>query len=149
MSTNKSYNDYFKSFADFKAPNFDINGLFAIQRRNFETFSAVNQIMSECAQNVAKRQSENARAAFEGYIKASKDILTNKAPEINTQKQVDYAKSVVEDAVSSAREISETVSRSATEAFETLSKRASDAAKEFSDVASNQQAQATKASKAA
>ncbi len=133
-SSNK-YNDYFKNFGNFENPVVDLNSLMSLQRRNFEALSAANQALVEGVQAVSRRNGEVARESVEGFLKATKDIMTGKSPENNTAKQADYVRSSYESAVSNAREISEMLSKSCFEAFDVLNKRASESVSELSKAA--------------
>lgn len=138
MATNKSYNnmnnmfkgDMFKAFGEFKAPNIDMSGWVSTSRKNAEAFSAINQMMIEGMQAVTRRQTEIMQENVEGFLKATKDILTNNSPETNTQRQADFTRSMFENTVSSTREISEMISQSCMEAFDVMNKRTSQSIEE-------------------
>lgn len=138
MATNKSYNnmnsmfknDMFKAFGEFKAPSVDMSGWLSTGRKNAEAFSAVNQMMIESMQAVTRRQTEIMQENVEGLLKATKDLLTNNSPEMNTQKQADFTRSAYENSVSSAREISEMISKSCMDAFDLINKRTSQSIQE-------------------
>lgn len=136
MINANSYTDFFKVFGEFKAPNFDFNGLFATQRRNIEALTAIGQIAAESVQEVSRRQAEAVRSGVEGYLKASKDALTGGSPEATAAKQADYARGTFESAINHMREVSEMVTKSSFEAFDVLNKRAAESLEEFSSVAS-------------
>jgi phasin family protein len=138
MATKNSntYNtDLFKAWSSFKAPSFDMNQLFTMQRRNVEAFTAANQMMMESAQAITKRQTEMIRDTVEQFLKTTKDIMTSSSPETNTARQTEYAKSMYENAISSAREISEMATKSSMEAFDMLNRRAAESVEEISSFA--------------
>ena len=137
MSNKTSTNpaDFFKAWTDFKVPAFDVNTVLAAQRKNMEVFSAANQVIAESVQAISRRQAEVLRANVENVLKASKDIWSNKAPETNTAKQAELAKSLYESTVSNAREISEIASKSSLAAFDLISKRATESLTEINKAA--------------
>lgn len=138
------YADMMKMFSQFKMPemgkmpqmpqmpNFDMSGLSNLGRRNMEAFSAANQAMSEGMQAVGRRQAELARSSVEKLLKTTKDMLVNGSPEINTAKQAELAKTMVEQSMSNLREVSELVAKSGFEAFDVLNKRAAESFSEIS-----------------
>jgi len=118
MSKQQNPSDFFKAWTDFKVPAFDVSSFSAAQRRNMEVLSAANQVITESVQTISRRQAEVMRANVENVLKASKEIWTNKSPELNTAKQ--------------AREVSELASKSSMEAFDLISKRAAESFSEIS-----------------
>lgn len=135
------YADMMKMFSQFKMPemgkmpqmpNFDMNGLTNLGRRNMEAISAANQAVSEGMQAVGRRQAELARSSVEKLLKTTKDMLVNGSPEINTAKQAELAKTMVEQSMSNLREVSELVAKSGFEAFDVLNKRAAESFSEIS-----------------
>lgn len=132
---NDQYNDMYKAFSNFKAPSVDMSRMLATGRKNAEAFSAINQMMIEGMQTVTRRQTEMMQENVEGFLKATKDILTSNSPETNTQKQADFTRSMYENSVSSARELSEMISKSCMEAFDLINKRATQSIEEISRMA--------------
>lgn len=135
------YADMMKMFSQFKMPamgtmpqmpSFDMNGLSTMGRRNMEAFSAANQAVSEGMQAVGRRQAELARSSVEKLLKTTKDMLVNGSPEINTAKQADLAKTMIEQSMSNLREVSELVAKSGFEAFDVINKRAAESLNEIS-----------------
>lgn len=127
--------DAFKAWSEFKLPAFDVNAAIAAQRKNMEVFSAANQVIAESIQAISRRQAEVMRSNVENVLKATKDIWSNKAPETNTAKQAELAKSLYESTISNAREISEMASKSSFEAFDLISKRAAESLNEINKAA--------------
>lgn len=134
-SNSAPYNNMWKNWSEFKAPQMDMNKIFSMQRRNIEVFAAANQMMMESAQAITKRQTEMVRDTVEQFLKTSKELMTSKSPETNTTRQTEYAKSMYENAVSSAREISEMAKKSSMEAFDMLNRRAAESVEEISSFA--------------
>lgn len=125
------------AFGDLFKNSLDMNQLFATQRRNVETLSAVNQAMVESAQAIARRQAEIARDNVESVLKASKDIFSGNNPEASIAKQSDLAKSIFENTLSNLREVVETATKSSFEAFDIVNQRMAESLSEVSKAAGN------------
>jgi phasin family protein len=115
--------DFGKYFVNGKAPSFDLDAVFALQRKNVEAFTAANQLAFDGIKAVAQRQAEIARKAFEEFGKVTKELTTAGTPEDKFAKQADLAKSAFEDALVNVRETFETLQKSQSDAVDVLSKR--------------------------
>ncbi len=115
--------DFTKYFSNGKAPTFDFDAAFALQRKNVEAFTAANQLAFDGIKAVAQRQAEIARKAFEEFGKVTKELTAAGTPEDKFAKQADLAKSAFEDALENVRETLETLQKSQSEAVDVLSKR--------------------------
>lgn len=143
------YNDMMKMWSQFKMPgaenfqfpksvqlpSFDITSVVSIGKRNAEACSSATQVVTEGMQTVARRQAELARASVEKLLKTTKDMMVNGSPEINTAKQAEFAKSLIEQSLSNLREVSELYTKSGFEAFDVLNKRAAESLEELSKIA--------------
>ncbi len=137
MTTQNPFADMFKNFSEFKAPSvpsLDVTQLMTVGRRNAEAVTAAGQTLAESAQTITRRQSELARAHVEKVLKTTKDMLVNGSPEINTTKQVEFAKTLFESSLNNLREVGELVTKSGFEVFDVLNRRASETIEEFSNV---------------
>lgn len=128
MSYNYAFADMFKNAWDF-------NQLFSTQRRNIEALSAVNQVVVEGAQAIARRQAEVARENVENVLKASKDLMTSGTPESSLSKNADFTRNFFENTLSNLREVTEMATKSSFEAFDVLNKRAAESLEEISSAA--------------
>ena len=138
MAMQNPFADMMKNFSTYKTPSmpaFDFNSMMNVSRRNAEAVTAAGQALAESAQAISRRQAELARAHVENALKTAKSILVNGSPEINTTKQVDYAKSLLETSLNNLREVSELVTKSGFEAFDVLNRRASESIDEMSNAA--------------
>ncbi len=140
------YSDMMKMWSQFKMPNmpqmqmpamgqmpqFDMGSAASISKRNIEACTSAYQCMTEGAQTVARRQAELARASVEKLLKTTKDMMVNGSPEINTAKQAEFAKAMIEQCMSNLREVSELYTKSSFEAFDVLNKRAAENFEEIS-----------------
>ena len=73
--------DVTKMFADFRFRPFDVEALWAAQRRNLEAFTQANQLAAEGMQTLARRQIELTREAFEGFSALLRDLSQPASPE--------------------------------------------------------------------
>jgi len=153
MAAQNPFADAFKSFSEFKSPfagfkmpefkmpampslpSFDMTQMANVGRKNAEAVSAAGQAMAESAQAISRRQAELARAHVEKLLKTTKDMLVNGSPEINTTKQVEFAKTVFESSLNNLREVGELVTKSGFEVFDVLNRRASQSIEEISSTA--------------
>src|SRR3954454_7680336 len=91
--------DVTKAFADFRFRPFDVEAMWAAQRRNIEALSQANQFAMESVQAVARRQIELTRETFEGFSALLRDITQPVSPEDRIAKNTDFAKQMLEKGV--------------------------------------------------
>jgi len=115
----------------------DVNQMMASSRRNVEALSAAGQAMSESMQAITRRQAELLRAEVEKSLKTAKEQLVNGSPEINTTKQVEFAKTMFESSLNNVREVCELVGKSNLEVFDKLNRRASESIEEMTGAATS------------
>lgn len=132
MVTKNPYNDYMKMF--YKTPNFDVNQVFSISRRNAEAFSAAGSVVAETVQAASRYQAESVRSNVEQVLKAAKDMMVSGSPEINTSKQAELAKSLFETSLNNFREVSEMMTKSLFEASDVINRRAAESMEELSNL---------------
>ena len=118
--------DMTKMFADFRFRPFDVEAIWAAQRRNLEAFSQVNQLVVEGVQAVARRQIELTRETFEGFSTLLRDIAQPVSPEDRIAKNTDYAKQMLEKGVNHGREVVSIAAKAGADAAEVLHKRATE-----------------------
>lgn len=124
--------EFFKQFGEFNAPNVDVNKLAQTSRRSFETASEAGKTVTENVQAIARRQAELAREQVETVLKSSKDMMASGSPEINTTKQIELARGVVENSLNNVREISEMVTKSGFEIFDLINRHTAEQLDEIS-----------------
>jgi len=137
MVTKNSYGDYMKMWSDYKSPNFDVNQIFSISRRNAEAFSTAGTVMAEGVQAGFRQQAESVRANVEKMLKAAKDMMISGSPEINTTRQAELAKNLFENSLNNFREMSELMTKSVFEASDVINKRAAESMEELNHLARN------------
>src|SRR5437763_12232354 len=88
--------DVTKIFADFRYRPFDVEAVWAAQRRNIEALSQANQLAVEGVQAVARRQIELTRETFEGFSALLRDLAQPASHEDRIGKHTEYAKKMLE-----------------------------------------------------
>ena len=119
-----------KAFEGFKMPGIngmsgfgDVDGLMSAHRRNMETLTAANQAIADSFQAITKRQTEILREYMENLAAAIKDVVSAGSPEASAQRQAEFAKKTMENAVQHMREFAEMTSRSSGEVFEMMNRQ--------------------------
>ena len=123
--------DVTKMFADFRFRPFDVEAIWAAQRRNIEAFSQANQLAAEGMQALARRQIELTRETFEGFSALLRDLSQPVSAEDRITKNTDYAKQMLEKGVSHGREVVSIAAKAGTDAAEVLHKRATESLDEM------------------
>ena len=123
--------DVTKIFTDFRFRPFDVEAVWAAQRRNIEALSQANQLAVESVQAVAKRQFELTRETFEGFSALMRDLSTPASTEDRIAKNAEYVKQMMEKGVSHSRDIASIAAKAGTEATAVLQKRASESLDEM------------------
>ena len=118
--------DVTKLFADFRFRPFDVEAIWAAQRRNIEAFSQANQLAVESVHAVARRQIELTRETFEGFSALLRDLAQPVSAEDRIAKNTDYAKQMLEKGVSHGREVVSIAAKAGADAAEVLHKRATE-----------------------
>lgn len=132
--------DVTKMFADFRFRPFDVEAVWAAQRRNLEAVTQANQLAVEGVQALAKRQIELTREAFEGFSALWRDLAAPASTEDRIAKNTAYVKQVLENGVKHGGEIATIATKAGTEAAEILHKRTNEGLDEIRVLASQQTA---------
>lgn len=135
-SANNPFNEAFRAFSNFQAPNYSPNGVFKdafnAGRRNVEVCTAANQAIAEGAQAVIRRQVETVQANAQEAIELFKDIYSSKSPEASLSKQTEFCRNAFENYINSAREIADLASASIKQASDIVSRHLVQSAEEAS-----------------
>ncbi|HZT88423.1 MAG TPA: phasin family protein [Stellaceae bacterium] len=127
--------DVTKMFAEFRYPPFNVEAVWAAQRRNIEALSQANQLAIEGVQAVARRQIEAARQTFDDFSTLLRDLAQPVSAEDRIAKNTEYAKQMLEKGVNHSREITTLASKAGTDAAEVLHKRAAEGLDELRAIA--------------
>jgi phasin family protein len=128
--------DVTKVFADFRFQPFDVEAVWAAQRRNIEALSQANQAAVAGVQALAKHQIELTRETFEGFSALLRDLAQPASTEDRIAKNTDYVKQIVENGVKHGGEIATIAAKASSEAAEILHKRTNESLDEFRAFAS-------------
>ena len=115
--------DVTKMFADFRFHPFDVEAVWAAQRRNIEALSQANQAAMAGVQALARHQIELTRETFEGFSALMRDMAQPGSSEDRVAKNTEYAKQVLENGVKHGGEIATIAAKAGSEAAEILHKR--------------------------
>jgi len=132
--------DVTKMFGDFRFQPFDVEAVWAAQRRNIEALSQANQAAVAGVQALAQRQIELTREAVEGFSALWRDLATPASNEDRIAKNTEYVKHVLENGVKHGSEIATIAAKAGGEAAEILHKRANEGLEEIRSFASQQTA---------
>jgi len=135
--------DVTKIFADFRFRPFDVEAVWAAQRRNIEALSQANQAAVEGVHALARRNIELTRETFESLSALMRDMAQPVSPEDRIAKNTEYAKKLIEKGVNHGREVATIAAKASTDAAEILHRRATEGLDEIRSLAS-QQAQAAR-----
>ena len=130
--------DVTKIFADFRFRPFDVEAVWAAQRRNIEAMSQANRAAVEGVHALARRQIEITRDAFEGFSTLLRDLSQPVSAEDRIAKNTEYAKQMLEKSVSHSREIATIAAKAGSDAAEILHKRATEGLDEIRNFTSQQ-----------
>jgi phasin family protein len=115
--------DVTKMFADFRFRPFDVEAMWAAQRRNIEAFSQANQLAVEGAHAMAKRQIEMTQQTLEEFSSLVREMTQPVSPEDRISKNTEYAKKMIDKSLNHGREIAALATKAGSEASEVLQKR--------------------------
>jgi phasin family protein len=118
--------DVTKMFADFRFRPFDVEAVWAAQRRNIEALTQANQLAVEGAHALVKRQIEMTQQTFEDVSSMLRDMTQPASTEDRIAKNTEFAKKVIDKSLSHGREIAALATKAGSEATEVLQKRATE-----------------------
>ena len=130
--------DVTKMFGDFRFQPFDVEAMWAAQRRNIEALTQANQAAVAGVQALAKHQIELTRATFEGFSALMRDMAQPVSTEDRIVKNTEYVKQVLENGVKHGGEIATIATKAGSEAAEILHKRTTEGLDEIRAFASQQ-----------
>ena len=128
--------DVTKMFADFRVHPFDVEAVWAAQRRNIEALSQANQAAMAGVQALAKHQIELTRETFEGFSALWRDLAQPGSSDDRVAKNTEYVKQVLENGVKHGGEIATIAAKAGSEAAEILHKRTTEGLDEIRAFAS-------------
>jgi phasin family protein len=130
--------DMTKMFADFRFHPFDVEAMWAAQRKNIEALSQANQAAVAGVQALAKRQIELTRETFEGFSALMRELAQPASTEDRLAKNTAYAKDMIAKGVKHSRELTTIATKAGTEAAEIIQKRCTEGLDELTALAAKQ-----------
>jgi phasin family protein len=115
--------DVTKMFADFRMRPFDVEAMWAAQRRNLEAFTQANQLAVEGAHALVKRQIEMTQQTFEDLSTLVREMSQPSSTEDRIAKHTEYTKKVIDKSLTHGREIAALAAKAGSEATEVLQRR--------------------------
>ena len=128
--------DVTKIFTDFRFHPFDVEAVWAAQRRNIEALSQANQAAIAGVQALARHQIELTRATFEGFSALIGDLAQPGSTQERVAKNTEYVKQCLENGVKHGGEIATIAAKAGGEAAEILHKRTNEGLDEIRAFAS-------------
>ena len=118
--------DVTKVFADFCFRPFDVEAVWAAQRRNIEALSQANQVAVEGAHALAKRQIEMTQQTLEELSTLVRDMAQPASTEDRIAKHTEFTKKMIDKSLSHGREVATLAAKTGTDATEVLQRRAAE-----------------------
>jgi phasin family protein len=115
--------DVTKIFADFRFRPFDVEAVWAAQRRNIEALSQANQLAVEGVHAMAKRQIEMTQQALEEFSTLWREMAQPSSTEDRIAKHTEFTKKLIDKSLTHGREVAALAAKAGTEATEVLQKR--------------------------
>jgi phasin family protein len=131
VTAGNGFFDAAKAFGDFRIPEFDVQAIVDVQRKNFEALTRANQLALEGMRSVAQRQAEIVQQAFEEASGLLRDLTQLGAPEERLIKSTEVAKQAFEKGLANARELNELGTKASVDVFGVIARRVSES---FDDV---------------
>ena len=126
--------DVTKMFADFRFRPFDVEAIWAAQRRNIEALTQANQLALEGTQALIRRNMELARQGMEELQSMMSDLTRpNGSMEDRLARQADFSKKAIEKGLANFREMADLMTKANTEAMNVLTKRVTESLEEVRD----------------
>jgi phasin family protein len=118
--------DVTKMFADFRFRPFDVEAVWAAQRRNIEALSQANQLAVEGAHALAKRQIEMTQQTLEDFSALVREMTQPVSAEDRIAKHTEFTKKMIDKGLTHGREVAALAAKAGSEATEVLQKRATE-----------------------
>jgi phasin family protein len=123
--------DVTKMFASFPIRPFDVEAVWAAQRRNLEALTQANQLAVEGVHALAKRQIEMTQQALEDMSTMVREMAQPSSTEERIAKHTEYTKKMIDKGLTHGREIAALASKAGSEATEVLQKRTTESLDEM------------------
>ena len=115
--------DVTKMFADFRFRPFDVEAVWAAQRRNLEALSLANTLAVEGVHALAKRQIEMTQQTLEDLSTLVREMAQPVSTEDRIAKHTEFTKKMIDKGLTHGREVAALAAKAGSEATEVLQKR--------------------------
>jgi phasin family protein len=119
-------------------PNFDMNNMASMFKKNAEAMSNMSQVAAENVQAMVRRNAEIAQKSASDAFNMMKDMASSNNPEHSMAKQQQYMKHAFENAMSNTKEMAEMMTKSGMEVFDMLGNKINENINECFNCASPQ-----------
>jgi phasin family protein len=131
----KLMTEFSSMLKQYKLPGFDVDGVMATQKKNFEALTKANQTALQGLQALAKRQTEIFQETMAEAQKALTTLTPVGSPQEVAAKQAELAKNALEKAFANMRELADIVAKSSKEAADVINSRIAASLEELRDLA--------------
>jgi phasin family protein len=122
MTVNNPFFDMFRKFgADLQVPQFDLDKMMEVHRKNIEALTASATAMAEGAQTMAQKQREIVEAGLREATALAQEIKAHS--DENLARQTEFAKKVFDIAVRGAQDTAQLTRLSTGDAVKILQNR--------------------------
>ena len=123
--------DASKVMTEFKVPNFGMQALMDMQRKNMEAVTAINQALIANLQSFVQRQAEMMRQGFEETTHLMTTVMSAPTPQEKVMRQAETSKILTEQCMTNIRDLTDSFAKGNTQTMETISNRMTDSVKEL------------------
>ncbi len=135
--------DVSKLMGDYKwpqggqIPSLDMEAFVALQRKNIEALTSINQATWDTMQALVRRQADSLRQMVEDSAQMSQALMSCSTPESKVIKQAEASKAALDKYLSNLRDASETVAKCNSQAMETVGARLNESLSEICGMVKN------------
>lgn len=131
----KMADEFAKMATTYKLPTFDMNAMFAGQRKNIEALTSANKAAAEGMQKVAERQAEILQDSLDEATKAFNVIGKTATAKDAASKQAELFQGAFTKALANMQELADMVTKSNAEATEVVNARLTESLAEIQGLA--------------
>lgn len=115
--------DMSKMTGDMRMPQFNMEAIASLNRKNIEACTALNQATFESFQALWRRQADMARQMMEETAQTLQAIMSTPSPEEKVMRHAEAGKATMDKCLANVRDVTETIAKCNAQAVETVSNR--------------------------
>jgi len=119
----KMAEEFTKMASAYKVPAFDMDAIFAGQRKNIEALTAANKAAADGMKQVAERQAEILQDSLDEATKAFESLGKSATAKDAASKQAELYQTAFSKALANMQELADMVAKSSAEATEVVNAR--------------------------